>query len=347
MIRLAGVLHDIGHGPFSHTYEPILQKNRKATHEDLTEWLIKTSEVGDILENHGISKNEMALLARGRLPPSIPKWVPQIISGAWDVDKMDFLRRDSHYTGAEYGLIDVFRIIFSTDVINDSLMLDSTALYALEALLIARYEMFKAVYYHKTVRAAEIMMVSAMELANSELELTSFETPNQFLELDDGFVFTGLKKLKGNKDPQLKMAYQISENFHNRKLLKLAGEKILHVPDKFTAALYTKPSVKEDLEYEIANAAGVDPENVFIDIPTLPSIPYNPQALDPQELPLFQVENNERIPIAADRISKLITVLRGFMDVIRCFTWESYRKEVGMAAKEVFGALPQSANISF
>ena len=86
---------------------------------------------------------------------------------------------------------------------------------------------------------------------------------------------------------------------------------------------------------------------MFIDIPTLPSIPYNPRALDPQDLPLFQVENHKRVPISADRISNLITVLRGFMDVIRCFTWDSYRTEVGKAAAEIFGALPQSASISF
>ncbi|MHA1861014.1 MAG: hypothetical protein ACTSVM_01785, partial [Candidatus Ranarchaeia archaeon] len=147
--------------------------------------------------------------------------------------------------------------------------------------------------------------------------------------------------------PNLKRAYQIIDSLQHRKLLKVAGEKILHIPDQFTAALYNKPVVKENLEDDIANLAGVDPEAVFIDIPTLPSLPYNPRALDPQAIPVFERKGNLRIKTSAEQISKLISVLRGFMDVIRCFTWEKYRKEVSKATGKVFGELPESAKISY
>lgn len=347
VVRIAGLLHDIGHGPFSHTFEGVLQKTRKSTHEDLTEWLIRTSEIGEILENEGIDKEDVAMLARGRKTPAIPNWMTQIISGPWDVDKMDFLKRDSHYTGADYGDIDIHRILFSTEIIEDQLMLDTTALFALESLLIARYEMFKAVYYHKTVRAAEIMLVMAMNLANNELGFTAFETPDQFLILNDGYVLSQIRKLRDAKDPPLRQASQIVNDLYNRRLLKVTGEKYLHVPDRFTAALYTKPAIKENLEREIAKLAGVDPEAIFIDIPTLPSLPYNPGALDPQALPVFEWKNGKRLQTSADRLSQLINVLRGFMDVIRCFTWDKYRKEVSEATAKVFDELPASAKISF
>jgi HD superfamily phosphohydrolase len=236
--------------------------------------------------------------------------------------------------------------MFSTELVENELMLDTTALFALESLLIARYEMFKAVYYHKTVRAAEIMLVTAMSLANAELGLTAFETPDQFLLLNDGYVFSEIRRLSKSKDVKLKKAYRIIEDLFQRRLLKMASEKYLHVPDQFTATLYTKPAVKENLESEIANLAGVDPEAVFIDIPTLPSIPYNPRALDPQALPVFERRGDIKIKTSADRLSELIKVLRGFMDVIRCFTWSKYRKEVSIAAAKVFSDLPDSAKIS-
>ena len=119
------------------------------------------------------------------------------------------------------------------------------------------------------------------------------------------------------------------------------------MPDRFSAALYTKPAVKENLEHEIAKLAGVSPEAIFIDIPTLPSLPYNPRALDPQALPVFEWKNGVRMKTSADRLSQLINVLRGFMDIIRCFTWSKYRKEVSDATAKVFDDLPASATISF
>jgi HD superfamily phosphohydrolase len=207
--------------------------------------------------------------------------------------------------------------------------------------------MFKAVYFHKTVRAAEIMFARAMDLAKHKLGLTAFETPDQYLDLDDGMVMTGLRMLKGSTDPEEKQAYEIYRDIAKRQLLKVAKEKLVHSRDPFISNLFAKARVKDELEIEIADKAKVDPANVFIDIPTLPSIPHNPNALDPMEIPVFEYSNGNKKSIKVSNVSGLIGVLKGYMDVLRCYTFPKYRKKVNIAAEKVFGELPTAASISY
>src|SRR5437899_12694245 len=96
----------------------------------------------------------------------------EIIAGGHSADIMDYLLRDSYFTGVEYGRVDIYRVIDSLYVVDNHLALDNAALYAFEALLIARYEKFKAVYFHRTVRAADVMLAHSMTLADEVLRLT-------------------------------------------------------------------------------------------------------------------------------------------------------------------------------
>ena len=100
-LRVAGLLHDVGHGPFSHVYEEILHKYRNVTHEDLAQWLIKESIVKDILEKYGYSPDEMADLAIGRADLGKKSFINQVIASQFDVDIMDYLVRDSYFAGVE------------------------------------------------------------------------------------------------------------------------------------------------------------------------------------------------------------------------------------------------------
>ncbi|MHA2265437.1 MAG: HD domain-containing protein, partial [Candidatus Thorarchaeota archaeon] len=158
-VRISGLLHDMGHGPFSHVFEESLIERRGWNHEDVTEWLIRESEVGDLLEDGGISKNRIANLVRGRRETKTDSVVSSIVAGQIDADKMDYLIRDSFYCGVNYGLVDIHRLINSLEVSDDlTLEFDIAARGALEAFLVARYHMFLNVYYHKTVRSVEVML---------------------------------------------------------------------------------------------------------------------------------------------------------------------------------------------
>src|SRR5271157_1578517 len=199
MIRIASLLHDVGHGPFSHVFEQLLDRKLNQTHEDITAWLIRNSELKDILKRMGYSPEEVGKLAVGKLHKQGKAFMDQIISSAVDVDKQDFIVRDTYHTGAEYGYIDVSRLVHTLDVLDGNLAVDLGALSALESLIIARIESFKSIYYHRVGRAAQIMLADAMEKADEELGLTAFKTPEEYLALDDYTVWSALKKCEASK----------------------------------------------------------------------------------------------------------------------------------------------------
>jgi len=102
----------------------------------------------------------------------------EIISGGLSADMMDYLLRDGYFTGAEHARIDFKRIINSLDVYKGKLSLDKSALRSFESMMISRYQMFRAVYFHKTVRAAEVMLLESMLLADGELGLATDDIQN-------------------------------------------------------------------------------------------------------------------------------------------------------------------------
>src|SRR6266849_6986559 len=106
-LRLAALLHDIGHGPFSHVFESLMAKYLGKTHEDLVPWLVNETEIASRLEDAGYNPKTLGKLAVGRLGDNSRPFLDQVISSSVDVDKMDFLVRDSFHTGAGYGSIDV------------------------------------------------------------------------------------------------------------------------------------------------------------------------------------------------------------------------------------------------
>ncbi|MEM3517238.1 MAG: HD domain-containing protein, partial [Candidatus Bathyarchaeia archaeon] len=183
-IKLSALLHDVGHGPFSHVFDSILSKRLNETHEDLTSWIIKNSEIAEILEKESFSSKEASDLAVGKLNCKEP-FFNQIISSGIDVDKMDFIPRDSYHTGAGYGSMDVFRLIYSMEIYEGNLAVGETALSTLETFLLARLESFKTIYFHKASRAAQIMLVKALEKAENEAYHLDLNSVNDYLALDD------------------------------------------------------------------------------------------------------------------------------------------------------------------
>ncbi|MEA2071754.1 MAG: HD domain-containing protein, partial [Asgard group archaeon] len=165
LVKTAGLLHDIGHGPFSHTFEALLAKNGKH-HEDLSTWIIRNSVIKDILQDNGLKVDVVCGLIAEAKTIKNKHYLNQIISSSCDTDKMDFIMRDTYHTGAEYGNIDIMRILYTMGVIEGNLAVNYSALQALEAFLIARVESFRTIYFHKVSRGSQLMVVKAMEQAD-------------------------------------------------------------------------------------------------------------------------------------------------------------------------------------
>ncbi|MHA2352253.1 MAG: HD domain-containing protein, partial [Candidatus Thorarchaeota archaeon] len=336
-VRISGLLHDMGHGPFSHVFEESLIERRGWNHEDVTEWIIRESEVGDLLEDNGISKNRIANLVRGRRETKNDSVVSSIVAGQVDADKMDYLIRDSFYCGVNYGLVDIHRLINSLEVSDDlTLEFDIAARGALEAFLVARYEMFLNVYYHKTVRSVEVMLVKLMNAADSVLGLTSFSTPEEFLKLDDMSLISRIRKIDPSESDDAKEAVTMVNMLDSRILYKSVFEKVLHTEDRFVSKILTKRRVRESIQDEIAALAGVPADEVIVDVPTLPSVPYNPHQLNPMEIRIFEMIDDKKVSHNLSEYSNIAEMMKVYLDVIRVYTFDRNRRKVGQAAREVF-----------
>ncbi|MEM2210449.1 MAG: HD domain-containing protein [Nitrososphaerales archaeon] len=345
-LRLAALLHDIGHGPFSHLIEEVMTEKRGITHEDITQRILRETEIKEILEKYGFNTDYMADLTVARCNKCSP-FMNDLLGGGLSVDIMDYLLRDSYFTGVEYGKVDVHRIINSFEVVNDHLALDYAALYAFEALMIARYEMFRAVYFHRTVRAAEIMLINAIDLADDELGLTDTSNLDKYLSLTDEQVLTMLTNLnvQGRKD--LKRAKDFAIGYRDRKLLKCVFERLIHRKDKFMERLFTQKRIRERIAAEIAEKAGVDADNVFVDVPTTPSIPYTSarEVLTSITLVSKTIEGIKYQTIPLSDLP-LVSSITGYMDILRVYTPVEHRVKVEKAAREFFGKEGYSTKVS-
>ncbi|NHJ05634.1 MAG: HD domain-containing protein [Candidatus Heimdallarchaeota archaeon] len=340
-VKIAGMLHDIGHGPFSHTFEALLAKREKH-HEDLSRWIIRETEIADILKNFGLDTKIVTGLIHGNKTIKGKGYLNQIISGSCDVDKMDFIVRDSYHTGAEYGQVDVMRILYTMGIFNDNLAVNYSALPALEAFLIARVESFRTIYFHKVSRASQLMVVRAMELAEKEIGLLNFDTPEDYLKLDDYTVWTKLLESVSAKEIMTKLA--------NRELLKVAFEREFMTRDEFLQSTLSKKDYQKQLIEEIAKEAKLDEDQVFIDLPTLPSVPYsNSIDLPTYEIPMFMRvgDNYKKKEIKIRNVSRIFESLMGMMYIFRVYTFPSNREKIKKASEKVFGEKAIETQISF
>ncbi len=341
MIRMAGLLHDVGHGPFSHIFEHVLTKFLNKTHEDMTTWVIQRSELADIINRLGYDPDVIGKLAVGSLHKSGKAFMDQIIRSSVDVDKLDFVVRDTYHTGAEYGFVDIFRLIHMLDILDENLAVDLGALSALESFILARMESFKSIYFHRVSRAAQIMLAMAMEEAKDELGLTDFESPEEYLALNDYTLWAMLKKCKKSKET--------IENLERRRLLKIAYDRTFHVREKTISGIFGNEEIRNQIRDQIATKAGVERRSVVIDVPTLPSVPYRHSVLlEPMEIPVFQkTRDGKKVPRRLSDISGIFDVLKGFINILRVYTEEEYRERVGSAAVKLLGETPYSLEISY
>jgi len=230
--RLAILLHDIGHGPFSHALEHTLVEG--VNHETLSGLIMQRLNV----EKHGLLDNAIRIFDH-----AYPRrYLHQLVSSQLDVDRMDYLNRDSFYTGVSEGVIGYDRILQMLTVKDNELMVEEKAVHSVEKFIIARRLMYWQVYLHKAVLGAEQLLVNilkrAKELARegvplfatpslhyflyNQLTLPDFQSDeenlNKFCELDDSDILASIKVWKGHEDYILSRLCKMMEE---RRLYKI------------------------------------------------------------------------------------------------------------------------------
>ncbi|PTM10114.1 MAG: phosphohydrolase [Bacteroidetes bacterium] len=255
-VQIAVLLHDIGHGPFSHTLEHTLIH---VHHEELSVLYMEklNEEFGGQLE--------LAIqIFKGQYEKP---FLAQLVSSQLDMDRMDYLNRDSYFTGVSEGVIGYDRLIKMLTVHDGELVVEEKGIYSVERFLTARRLMYWQVYLHKTVLAAELMLIRTMErakdlieageslpapaalaffLQHRDLQLTDFKTRRDelldcFARLDDTDVAAAVKEWQFHTDPVL--AY-LAGGLANRRLFRLEFS-----PTPFSAAY------QEDIRQQLARKA--------------------------------------------------------------------------------------------
>ncbi len=226
--KLAILLHDIGHGPFSHALENRLIKD--VHHETVS------LEIMQLLNREFSGALDTAIAIFKDTHPK--KFLHQLVSGQLDTDRMDYLIRDSFYTGVSEGVIGYDRIIHMLTVSNGDLMVEEKGIYSIEKFLVARRLMYWQVYLHKTVVCAEAMLINSIERAkflirqgaavpSGSADLDGFlsgkmtqadEYLDSFGRLDDIDVIGALKRWKDHPDKVLSL---LSAGLLDRRLLKV------------------------------------------------------------------------------------------------------------------------------
>ncbi|MBP1921074.1 HD superfamily phosphohydrolase [Halorubrum alkaliphilum] len=266
-IEAAAMLHDVGHGPFSHNLESLTHRRTGKYHDDVGE-LLATGEVGAVLRDHDLDPGHIADIVGGE------GTYGQLVSGELDVDRMDYLVRDAYHTGVPYGTIDTGRFVRELAFVDEgddadavggsrtldgpSLVLDEGNVQTAESLLLARALMNPVVYTHPVARISKAMLRRA---AADLLDATS--TSAEGLRRMDDHDF--LAALRGCSETA-----ELSRRYDERDLYKRAvWAEYDDVPDRVHEADH---DTEVSLEREIAEEAGLDREHVLLDVPSEPSM---------------------------------------------------------------------------
>lgn len=253
-VRAGALLHDVGHGPFSHAFEELMKEEGRR-HEEISIELVEWGPMADLLRQGGISPPAVAELIMGKGP------LAKLVSGPVDADRMDYLLRDAHYTGVRSSADPdrLLRVLERHD--EHGVVLRESGILSAEALLTMRFLMYPAVYLHHSVRASESMLLASIRAA---VQAGDWNLKELERETDDGLLHR-LRVTGGT-------AGQLVKRLDDRRLYKRAWEaRTERLPDDLRHKLITDSRARLELAGTLAEDAGVPEHHVLVDVPKPPT----------------------------------------------------------------------------
>lgn len=344
LLLAAAMLHDAGHAPYSHTLEYLMAEYVGKGHMEITgdivrgklsvcsgEELKRLRELGvpsvpEVLKHHGVDPKEVAhlLLGKHRKP-----YLGQLIHSDIDADQMDYLLRDSHFTGVALGMVDTDRLMRTLVIHRNRLAILSKGIEAVEGLLTARALMYTSVYFHHTVRVAELMLANAVEFTISQ---GGPITKDNFYLMTDAELMERLYSIDGYpKDIVMRLQYrQLFKNAYvepRRELSRTEKRRILR--------RYSRWGRVRELQNEIADKAGVPRGYVILDVPIVDIIISEPR-LEKVEMPVL----TEGKLVKLSKLSPIAVALKKRQApryLLRVVTPAKYATRVKRVAPKVLG----------
>ncbi|CAE76779.1 HD domain-containing protein [Mycoplasma mycoides] len=300
LVKIAGLLHDIGHGAFSHTFEKITHKN----HEQYTSEIIlnKKGNIYPILKKHHINPQDIVDIINGTYKNKI---INLLVSSQIDADRFDYLKRDSISCGVDYATLDFKWMIRNTFIIGDKIVFPKKTIYAIESYLLGRYHMYQQVYNHKTSTIFDAMFISwfkrVTDLFNNDykfkdnriIELFSNLFYNKdidldsYLKIDDYLMFDIFKNCSSEKDVILS---DLSKRLTDRKLFTIRDEKLIN-----------KTTIINKL-----NKLGLDPKYYLLETNIKPLSMYNPVIKNNKDENIYLYDSNNQQVHELSYYSKLV-----------------------------------------
>ena len=248
LVSIAGLLHDLGHSPYSHLADELpFGKD----HVEVTQDIINSSQISDILSDQGLDINEVCNLIKG------DHKYGSLISGDIDGDRLDYLMRDSHYTGVKTG-VDTGRLVTKMSITDNELVIGESGLPVVETFLTSRSIMFPTVYFHPFSRGAELMLARA----------TSAAIDNDVFTYDSFVSFTDHKFLS-----ELNLAGGLSQKLVNDFEKRNITKRVVSITKDKTEEMGISKSDVEDLELSIAQKLDIDSSQIFMDLPPFKVVP--------------------------------------------------------------------------
>lgn len=352
IVRIAALFHDLGHCGFSHTLEPILMKYQKVSHEEMTIRILEENdEIRDVFEKCEEAKlldigvNDIIKIYTRDIKED--RYLCEIISGTFDVDKTDYIARDAHHTGTiEYGAIDSARLTESMVISGNTLIPDSSVVDAVIDFWEARFHMFSAVYYHRAARAMDIIIRNMIEhfiekylgmgskrpktILSSFIEIDSI---NDYLLLDDCSIISELNRLR-REGYKFDIAFRFLDMYLKRKPLTLVDEYRPGPVDERTWKMLTDSKKLETMAKEISKLSDAPKHFVFVDAPPEVKIGVSPVfGRYLRDIEVYDKKEKRRRPIG-DFDAKTVEALSTLRGMIRIYTLEEYADAVKKGYEE-------------